>query len=243
MLEVNEGVLPARPELPYGLTPLLEVYLRVPLIAQPEVAEVRGRLGRCGPFLGVGNAEGRVPPREQRVYILAEPRIVAELEGAAKGARKEDKQVPQPSQVFFEVGRELEEERPQLWAECPGGVDEVAERLVHVLEAGVVGDPPGHLEGKREPGRGLGIPGRDRFGVRHPVEGVVDLYRGEALRVVGEHLIGRELLGVEGAAPLRIVVPGCPDPDRHDPTLDPLLSLRGNDDSQQRRCSGSTPLS
>src|SRR4029453_3285505 len=50
---------------------------------------------------------------------------------------------------------------------------------------------------------------------RHPVEGVVDFDRVEALGVVGEHLVGRELLGIERTAPLRIVVAGGADQVAH----------------------------
>src|SRR5262249_36972519 len=61
----------------------------------------------------------------------------------------------------------------------------------------------------------LGIPRGDGPGIRHPIEGVVDLHRREARRVVRQHLRGGELLGVEAAPPLGVVVAGCPDPHRH----------------------------
>src|SRR5262249_42770231 len=54
-------------------------------------------------------------------------------------------------------------------------------------------------------------PARDRRGVRHPIERRVDLDGGEALDIVREHLRRRQLVRVEGAAPLRVVVPGGPD--------------------------------
>src|SRR5262249_28846235 len=50
------------------------------------------------------------------------------------------------------------------------------------------------------------VPPGDGLGVGHPVERVVDLHRGKALRVVRQHLAGGELLRIEGASPLRIVV-------------------------------------
>ena len=38
--------------------------------------------------------------------------------------------------------------------------------------------------------------------LRHPVEGVVDLDRGQALRVAGQHGVGLDVLGIEAALPL-----------------------------------------
>src|SRR5215510_14038480 len=54
--------------------------------------------------------------------------------------------------------------------------------------------------------RRLRIPSCDGLGVGHPVERVVDLHRGKAFRVVRQHLAGGELLRIESASPLRVVV-------------------------------------
>src|SRR5262249_56794446 len=67
------------------------------------------------------------------------------------------------------------------------------------------------LEDVGDPGRRGRAPARDRLGARHPIERRVDLDGREALDVIREHLRRRQLVRVEGAAPLRVVVPGGPD--------------------------------
>src|SRR2546430_8981151 len=50
------------------------------------------------------------------------------------------------SQVLLEVGGELEQHRPELGPELARRLDEVAQRIVHVLEARDVRDALGRLE-------------------------------------------------------------------------------------------------
>src|SRR5207253_10900161 len=52
---------------------------------------------------------------------------------------------------------------------------------------------------------------------------VVDRHRPKPLRVVGEHLAGGELLRIEGAAPLGVVVAGGADTDHETPP--PMIPL------------------
>src|SRR5262249_23785569 len=120
-----------------------------------------------------------------------------------------------------------------------GCIEEIPERIVHVLEPEHVGDALGRLEGEAEAVRSLGIPRGDGLGTRHPIEGVVDLHRREARRVVRQHLRGGELLGVETAPPLWVVIAGCPDPHRHG-----CLTAEGNavSSSPEGRVAGTARL-
>ena len=74
----------------------------------------------------------------------------------------------------------------------------------------------GRLQHEGEAGGGGGGPAFDHLGGRHPVEGVVHLHGREPLRVVGEHPRRLHVLGVERAAPLRVVPPRRAYPDLHD---------------------------
>ena len=58
----------------------------------------------------------------------------------------------------------------------------------------------------------LGPPQQQPLGW-HPIKCVVNLDRGEPLRVVRKHLLRGELLGIEASLPFGVVVPGCTDPE------------------------------
>src|SRR5262249_41213477 len=78
--------------------------------------------------------------------------------------------------------------------------------------------------GQLESVRGLAAPPGKNLLVGHPIKGVVDLDRREALGVVGEHLRGGHLLRVEASPPLGIVVTGGPDPEVHVDSAVPLVA-------------------
>src|SRR5207249_9297385 len=148
-------------------------------------------------------------------HVGHEPRFVPELPGAPQIGRELREEVVQPVQVLFEIWRQLKQDRPELRAQFARRLEEVAQRVVHVAEAGDVRDALGCLENEGEPSRRGGVPAGHRFRVRHAIERVVDLHRGEPLGVILEHLGLGHLGRIERPLPLGEVVAGGADPEVH----------------------------
>jgi hypothetical protein len=202
VLEVHERVAPLGPGDDRG--PPGELGPRVGAVAEAEISEVRRRDHGRGPLLRVGDAERRVAAAEEVVDLVVEPRWVADLDGHPDGGRHPRETLAEAAGVLPEVRRKLEEERTALVAEPRDRVEKLGEGLGDVAQAGEMRDPLRHLEREDEPrGRHL-RPAGDRLARRHPAEGTVELDRGKALRVVGQHPRGRETPGIEAAAPLGI---------------------------------------
>ncbi len=108
---------------------------------------------------------------------------------------------PESVEVLAQVGRQLEEHRAAMLAEGLDDAVEVVELLADLGESLLVGDAPGGLEGEPEAGGHPTRPALEDRGPGHAVEGVVDLDRGQPLRVVVEHARGGQVLGVEAALP------------------------------------------
>src|SRR5437867_6474827 len=83
MLEEDEGVLPLPAELLHLPGPLLEILLRVALVAQPEVTEVRRGHERGRGLVRVRDTQRGVPFAQQLVDVVRKPGLVAELPGTA----------------------------------------------------------------------------------------------------------------------------------------------------------------
>src|SRR5256714_279639 len=213
VLEENERVLPPLAQLLHRLGPLLEILLLVALVAQPHVAEVGGRDERGMPLLRVRHAQRGVGGAQRRVHVVREPGLVAELPGAAQVGGELREQVVQPVQILLEVGGELKQHRPELGPELARRLDEVAERVVHVLEPRDMGDALRRLEHERESGGRRLVPSRHGLRVRHPIERVVHLDGGEVLRVVLEHLGLGGLGRIERPLPLGKIVARRADAD------------------------------
>src|SRR5207253_8303404 len=211
VLEEDVRVAPAGADAVDSRDPALQIVVAVLHGAKSEVAEIRRGDRRRRALLGVGDAERGIARAKQRVYLVVEPALVAELESHTESVRQDRQKLAEPVGRLLEVRGKLKEQGAELVAERTRGVAEVAQRLVDAAQPREVSDPLRRLEDVREARRGCRGPTRDRLLVRHPVERRVDLHRREALHVVGEHLRGRKLLGVEGAPPLRVVVPRGPD--------------------------------
>src|SRR6185503_3816071 len=210
VLEVDEGAAGAK-ELADRSRPARQRLRRVLDGAEAEVAPVRrGHRGRRA-LLVIDDAERDVPAAQQPVDLLVEPGGMAELEGDPQVGREQIEHPTQALHVLLEVRRELEEQRTELPPEEAGRVAEVANGILHLLQALEVRDLLRGLEREGEVIGGGGRPAGHRLGIRQPVEGVVDLDGREALRIVRKHLACRESLWVEGALPLRIVVAGGSD--------------------------------
>src|SRR6267143_3650536 len=215
VLEEDERVLPLLPQRLHRLGPVLEILRCVPLVAQPHVAEVGSGDERGMPLLRVRDAQRGVPHPQRLIYVVREPRRVTELPGAPQVRRELGEEIVQPVEVLLEVGRQLEQDRPELGAKLASRLEKVAQRVVDALEPGDVGDALRCLEHERKARRRGRVPTGDGLRVRHPVEGIVDLDRREPLGVVLEHLRLGEFGGIERPLPLGEVVARCPDANRH----------------------------
>src|SRR2546430_16213768 len=112
---------------------------------------------------------------------------MTELERGA-GARGEQLQkLIEHREVAAKVGRQLEEDRAELRPQGGRGLQKVLQQVGAVPEPADVRDAPGGLEREPEPRGSLAITAVEDLLVRRAIEGVVDLHRREALRVVGQH--------------------------------------------------------
>ena len=192
--------------------PADEVLVLVAFVAQAEVGELRGDGRRRGQAIAVGHAQGCAVRREARIHIGVVPRGVAELEGRTRRAGHLREERVEGGDVFLERGRQLEQQGAEFRAQLAGQTAEGVQFRPALAQLLDVRDSPRRFEREEERvGRRRGPAGQHLRG-RHPVEGVVDLDRPEPLGVVRQHAAARPPLGVEAAPPLRVVVPGRPDP-------------------------------
>src|SRR5439155_12818940 len=136
-------------------------------------------------------------------------------EGGPPPRREELQEAAQAREVLVEIGRKLEEQRPELAAHRLGRAQEIVELLGYVGQSLLVRDALGGLQDEDESIRGLRRPAGQQVAVRHPVEGVVDLDGGEALGVEAQHLRLLHLLRIERALPLLVAVAARPDQNPH----------------------------
>src|SRR5207302_9855678 len=113
------------------------------------------------------------------------------------------------------------QERSELVAERPRDAAERSDEIATVLQSAVVGDSPRRLERQLVRRRRLRGPAANQLLVGHPIERVVDLDRGEARRVIRQHLRCGKVRWIKAALPFGIVVAGRSDPDHGGaPTVD-----------------------
>src|SRR5439155_16377632 len=71
------------------------------------------------------------------------------------------------------------------------------------------------FETKLEAGGRSLRPSFDRLRTRNSAKRIIDLGRGKALRVVGQHLTDGQRLGIKCPLPFRILKTRCTDPEIH----------------------------
>ena len=154
---------------------------------------------------------------QELVHLVAEPRRVPELEREPQVARQEVEEARQPLEVGLQVGRQLQEHRPQP-ARLPQRLqraEEVLQRLASAfLQPVPVGDRLVRLDREHEPGRRGLDPRRHRLLRRHVAEGVVDLDAVQPAGVVPQEPRRRQVLRVEVGLPRRVRVARCPCVER-----------------------------
>ncbi len=162
---------------------------------------------------------------------VAEPGGVPELERRSPAPGQELEESLEPGHVLFQVRRELKQGRSQPLSQRRGDPQEIPERLLGSLKPVVVGDALGRLQREPELRRDLAGPGQQDALARHPIERVVDLHRGQSLRVGAEHPVVREARRIEASFPFLEGVaagagqnaPGLLPPIRH--ARPPFLAL------------------
>ena len=189
-----------------GLRPAFDVGLLVAFVAKAEVGVVGRNFHRRGHLLAVGHAKRDVAGSQGVEGPGVEPRLVPELERRARMLGQQVDELAKDVGVLLEVRRKLKEQDGQFGAERFRGPAEGLQRVFAALKLGVVRDASRRLEREGEAVRRSCCPSGEQLLGRHPVEGVIDFNRGKALGVIGQHLVGAELLGIEGSAPFGIVV-------------------------------------
>src|SRR5918993_500325 len=140
---------------------------------------------------------------------------MAEFEGSRRFWRECVEKRVEPRQIFSKRGRQLKQQRAKLVAKCRGNATELGGEILAILQLRVVRDAARCLQREFERRRYLLRPASQQFLRRHAIERVVDFDGGKTRGVVGEHLRGRKIGRIEAPLPLRIVVAGSTDEDRH----------------------------
>src|SRR5579863_9906132 len=136
VLEVHVHVATGGGVLADQLCPASQVRGRVTLVAQPEVAVAGGDLQRCGEFFAVGDAQGDVARAQPREHLAVHPRGMAELERRAQLHRQQRQELVEHGEILAEPGRQLEEDRAELGAECGRGIKKVLQHRRAVTQLG-----------------------------------------------------------------------------------------------------------
>ena len=136
-----------------------------------------------------------------------------ELERRADVLRQSQQELAQERHVGFEIRRQLVEHRCELRPERPRDFGKRVDELFAVAQPLLVRDPLPRFERETEARWNLRGPALQDLRRRLPVERIVDLDGGKALGVVPEHLLRRQILGIEAAPPGFVVVTAGADVD------------------------------
>src|SRR6187549_124711 len=150
VLEIDEGLAPARRVRRDLVGPARDVGGLVALVAQAEVAVVGGLDDRRGLVARIRDAQGQVARPQALVDRILEPRGVAELEGRRHLRRQRVEERVEDVEVALQVRRQLEQQRRQAGTEAGREIAEAADEIADVLEAAIVGDALGRLQCEAE---------------------------------------------------------------------------------------------
>src|SRR5438067_2023288 len=181
---------------------------RAPMCAE-QVVELRAEVGRMSYLERVSIAN---PSSIDRVDEGTAPQPMVMMARHAFGGegipRQHAHEVIETFRLEAVRRRKLPEKRSRLRAEGEDAAgEEVSERTLAIAQLEIVCDEPAALDGKDKFAvRYLRRPAREHTGRFQTVERPVQLNGVEAAAGIGEPARPRELLGIEGAAPTRIVV-------------------------------------
>src|SRR5689334_1518837 len=140
---------------------------------------------------------------------------MAELHRGPPGAGNQREEVGEPAQVLPERGWALEQGRAKAVPQDVDRAKEVVERAVFVGQPIDVRDPAGGFEHEAEPGGHLVGPLEQHVFPGDAVERVVDLDRREPAGVEAQHVVRRQVGGVEAALPFLVGPAAGPDVKLH----------------------------
>ena len=189
---------------------LAGVVAGVVLAVEAQVGPVGGQAARV---VGqqVVDAQGRAVGLQHGVDVLVQPARVAELDRPALAARRGGEEAVEPRGVGLPVRRQLDEDGAEGRAQLAGDLEEALDRFVRILEALDVAAVAAEFQGVFEALRRGLAPVPEGLRPRQVVEGVVDLDAVELAGVVLEPALLRQVLRVEGALPVRVLVAGGAD--------------------------------
>src|SRR5439155_11525810 len=137
------------------------------------------------------------------------------MEQGAKSARQQREKPSQPWQILFEVVRQLEQHGPQPLLERAGRREKCLEKPANVSEPAKMCNLLRRFEGEFELGGNLLKPILQVGNLGYAAKRAVGFDRVELRAVVAEHLVGRQIGGIERAFPLPIGVAARADIDGH----------------------------
>jgi hypothetical protein len=89
--------------------------------------------------VGLGNAERGAGLRQSVGHVAIEPCRMAELERHPALRQQDSEKRLQPVDILLEVGRQLEQDRPRLFAQRGEIIEQIRDMFAGVLEAGKKG--------------------------------------------------------------------------------------------------------
>ena len=160
------------------------------------------------------------------------------------GRRKVTQRLVKAASVAGQRRRELKQDGAEFGLETLGAFKEASHGLGRLDQAAHVGEIPAHLDRHGEAAGGLRGPLFERFLLRQPIEGTVDLHRGERLGIMAQPIAAAGPAGRTHLASRRTATPtfrckscarsGC---IRHSP----YHHIRSIAHSALSRCWGSQP--
>jgi hypothetical protein len=179
---------------------------------QADVDEAGCDLERRLPAGEVVEAEGRVPAAQELEYLWRKPSRVAELEGVGVARGQAVEEPGQALRLRSEGLGQLEQDRAELRREGGHPLEVALEAVAAVGEPLHVGEETAALAGEDEVVRRLLAPGGEGRARDQPVEGAVDLDRGEAPGVEGQLLLCRQSVRIKRPTPVPVAPARGADP-------------------------------
>src|SRR5439155_9974018 len=246
VVEVDVAVFVGRPQRRETFGPRVERGVAVarprsgPSRVEPQVGPVGRPPDGAEDAAPVRQAQGRAALDEQVADLVAEPAVVAELDGDPNVGREPVEGPGETVAVAAELWGQLDEGRPELRAEAAGPPDEPLDRFRRALQPPDVGQVTTDLDGHDEVVRGALRPGLEGAPLGQPVERVVGFDGREPGGVRLEPGTLGELAGIERTSPVVVLPAGGPDPDRHRPGAGPPPAVSGRRPARARPSSSSS---
>src|SRR5262249_31305808 len=126
---------------------------------------------------------------------------MTKLESGPGFGRQQHQEFTEPRRVFFQIRRQLEQERPKLSLEHGGYFKEISDRIGGVFEALEMRDSLWGFEDEFKCCWHFRDPSFQDRGFGHSVESVVNLDGAKSFAVIAQHLLLGQILGIERSLP------------------------------------------